>query len=233
MKIKTNQIFILFLLFLSCSVTFFCHIAPEEGLITEQIPIEITSSTRTNPYTNLPTYTPTQRSITSTQIVTSTTALPLVNTTAKAYTVHRSNTQVHSIGGGFTSNTSHNHIATHTPTYTPAYNHIATPQVNKATQAHTPRMLAYNPQPIMQRAPGSVDDNYQGWIDEYYGSGYGYGDLTGLKNWWESKYGDGATPDIFNEFYGWATETQVPIADGLLFSLLLATLYALRKKRNI
>ena len=231
MNIKTSHIILTFMLILSCSIALFYHAAPKEGITTEQTGKSVLPEVSGNPYTKLPTYTPTQRTSVTPNTTSSATALPLVNTDAGTYTVHRSNRQVRSIGGGLISTTHNSPALTNAPTsYTPTYNHFITLYKAQATSTPTPRMLAHNPQSIMQRAPGSVDDNYQGWIDDYYGSGYGYGDLTGLKNWWESTYGNGATPDIFEEFYNWAMNTQVPLPDGLLFSLLLAAGYAIRRR---
>ena len=231
MNIKTSHNILTFMLILSCSIALFYQAAPKEGIITEQTGKSVLLGVSGNPYTKLPTYTPTQRTSVTPNTTSSATALPLVNTDAGTYTVHRSNRQVRSIGGGLTPNVHNNRAASNTPsTYTPTYNHFITPYKAQATSTPTPHMLAHNTPSVMQRAPGSVDDNYQGWIDDYYGSGYGYGDLTGLKNWWESTYGNGATPDIFEEFYNWAMDTQVPLPDGLLFSLLLAVGYAIRRR---
>ena len=190
----------------------------------------------------LPVYTPARRTAyTMPEAPALNTALPLANSGVGNYQVHRSNMQTYSVGGGVTQNESNAHIASSRPatTYTPTYNPIATMPGRALAHNHNYQIYTPTQSATMQRAPGSLggeDDeggegsSWQGWIDQYYGKGYNYGDLSGLQDWWNGTYGGGYSPDIWTDFYDWAQRTQVPLPDGLLFSLLLAAGYAIRRR---
>lgn len=101
------------------------------------------------------------------------------------------------------------------------------------TSPATPRsVVASTPQettPLVQCIPaigGGTGSVWQQWLDEYYATGAT--DLSGLEEWWHSQYGDGYTPDIYNDFAQWA----VPLDDALLFCIVLAITYLLRKTRK-
>ncbi len=74
---------------------------------------------------------------------------------------------------------------------------------------------------VLRKAPtiggGGMSSVWQSWLDEYYAS-TGNSDLSGLEAWWQSEYGSGYTPDIYNDFAQWA----VPVGDATGFCLFLA-----------
>lgn len=84
------------------------------------------------------------------------------------------------------------------------------------------------PSSAMLRAPvlggSDVGSVWQQWLDEYYATGAT--DLSGLEAWWQGKYGNGYTPDIYTEFAKWA----MPVGDAVGFCLLLAVVYILQKR---
>lgn len=236
MKRKTNNIFLLLLLIISCGALCFFLIVPEEENFTTLYESKEVAMSTTRTQHKLPIYTPAQRTPYAAPEMTNATALPIISTTTTAYQVHRSNMHVHSVGGGVARNEGSAHTANtahrYAPTYTPTYNRVAALPSKAIAHNYTPQALTSTQQPAMQRI-GSIGSTWQDWIDDYYGStGSSYGDLSGLSDWWNSTYGDGYTPDIFEDFYSWAESTQLPLTDGLLFSLLLAALYACKKRKK-
>ncbi len=77
---------------------------------------------------------------------------------------------------------------------------------------------------VVRKAPtiggGGMSSVWQSWLDEYYAS-TGNSDLSGLEAWWQSEYGSGYTPDIYNDFAQWA----VPVGDATGFCLFLVMGY--------
>ena len=237
-----HNILLLLLLVACCSTALYFILSPKEEAA-------ITFSASNGVYTqggstvvNLPTYKPQGRTAMTAPAVSSSTALPLVNSGAHNFQVHHSNMLVHSVGGGMEQGVASTY-ASSAPQHiqhTANYHHALTARTPSMAQNYQPRMLAYN-QPTVQRAPGVLEPGgegegssvWQGWLDQYYGSGYSTGDLSGLEAWWNSTYGGGYTPDIWTDFYDWAQSTQVPLPDGLLFSLLLITLYAIRRRLEV
>lgn len=85
------------------------------------------------------------------------------------------------------------------------------------------------------KAPGSITNTWQGWLDEYYGTGYAEGDISGLQAWWDDTYGNsGIYPQsAWDDFYKHVLSTLAPIEDGWLLLLVFASIYVLIRKRKI
>ena len=94
--------------------------------------------------------------------------------------------------------------------------------------AVSPLAMAATPSSAVRHTPvlggSDVGSVWQQWLDEYYATGAT--DLSGLEAWWQGKYGNGYTPDIYTEFAKWA----MPVGDSVGFCLLLAVVYILQKR---
>ena len=162
---------------------------------------------------------------------------PIVNSSRTLFNHQVSSAVTHTYGGsayGGLSTTGNTGITTTSHSAKTGTSSVTMPVVyapNAPLAAVKP--IRQESQVTVRKAPGTggVRTQWETWLDEWEAAGHDRNDPTGLEEWWYENYGDGANPNIFDDFYSYYFST--PVGDGVWVMMLLVISYVLLKSIKI